>query len=605
MAATHYRTLVIETGVLCNNRCTFCYQRGYRQLPSYPKLVPADEIRARMRWGLENGYDEVSLTGGEPTLRADFLDLVRHARELGYRRVAITTNGWRLASPDFFRQSCEAGLTSLGVSIHGPSAEVHDAATGHPGSFLRAQQAIRNAVATHGSSRPVRLNSFTVIHRGNAHLLAETGQSLSALGVRLMVFQPGILGKANFLDAARMQVDLPEIVDGLRRVIRSGFENGYRIKLFNLPPCLFRDVLYGLDLDAYERATFRENDDQRPGSRSRGDSAGYMRLPACGKCVLRNSCPGLHITLAPQEDLASHFEEEIGAISAWQHPQLWLAGTDLLRATSLYRVIRKARLAGFEDVRVTTGGSSVSGRAGFVAAAQGGASEVVLVHHARAPRSGDRILCHAGNDLFLQRVVQDLASIPRSSLESLRVSLLVSPCDEALALLASPGMAPLSGIPFDLHLRAPWREEDEPSVKPAIVRRFLDGLRDSPLVPRQVVLQVPWPHPFEASWGLPRLALATGGRLRFDLTATVMPTAFADPHFSVLNWSLPHVGGRVLSDRGGLLPVRDMLARAVRAQPITRESLLDARTRGASAGIAGPPPPPPGSGPRPTPARRP
>ena len=128
MAATHYRTLVIETGILCNNRCVFCYQRGYRALPGYPKLVPGEEVRERMRWGLANGFDEVSLTGGEPTVRPDFLELVRYAREIGYRRMAITTNGWRLASPDFFQEACAAGLTSLGVSIHGPTAEIHDAA---------------------------------------------------------------------------------------------------------------------------------------------------------------------------------------------------------------------------------------------------------------------------------------------------------------------------------------------------------------------------------------------------------------------------------------------------------------------------------------------
>lgn len=601
MTATHYRTLVIETGVLCNNRCRFCYQRGYRALPGYPKLVPGDDVRARMRWGLANGFDEVSLTGGEPTLRPDFLDLVRYAREIGYRRVAITTNGWRLASPEFFREAAEAGLTSLGVSVHGPTAEIHDEATGHPGSFLRAQQAIRNAVATHGSSRPLRLNTFTVIHRGNVDRLSEMGTMLSGLGVRLLVFQPGILGKSNFLEASQVQVDLVEVVDGLRRVILEGQRRGFRVKLFNLPPCLFRDVLRGLDLDAYERATFRENDEVRPGSRSHGDASGYMRLPVCASCVLTHSCPGLHVTLAPQEDLASHFEEEIGAISAWQHPQLWLAGMDLLRASSLFRVVRKARLAGFPDVRVTYGGSSVAGRAGFMAARQAGASEIILVHHARNPGSGDRILCHAGNDLYLAQALQDLASVP---LGEVRLSLLVSPCDEALALLGTPEMELLQRIPFDLHVRAPWREQEDPSPSAARVTRFLKGLAGAPVQPRQVILQVPWPHPWEVAFALPWLALLATGRLRFDLTATVMPTAFADPRYSVMNWSLPHVGGRVLGQEGKLLPVRDLLARAVRAQPITRETLINARTPGDGPGPSGFHPLPPRSAPGPTPVPR-
>jgi pyruvate-formate lyase-activating enzyme len=590
MAATHYRTLVIETGVLCNNRCTFCYQQGYRSMPGYPRLVPGEDVRARMLWGLQNGYDEVSLTGGEPTIRPDFLELVRYAREIGYRRVAITTNGWRLAHPDFFLEARDAGLTSLGVSIHGPTPEIHDEATGHKGSFHRASQAIRNAVATHGSSRPVRLNTFTVIHRGNADRLAEIGRLLSSLGVRLMVFQPGILSKSNFVEASHTQVNLAEVIDGLRRVILEGVEHGFRVKLFNLPPCLFRDVLNGLDLDAYERATFRENDDSRPGSRSRGDDTGYMRLPACEACALLNSCPGLHVTLAPQEDLASHFEVEIDAISAWQHPQLWLAGTDLLKASSLFRVVRKARLAGFPDVRVTTGGSSISGRAGIVAARQAGASEIVLVHHAVDPHSGDRILCHAGNDAYLAKTLDDIASVPR---DGMGLSVLVSASQAAIDLLESPGMRLLSTIPFNLYLRAPWRVQDSLLYNPGMLSRFLLALVDGTVRPQQTVLQVPWPRPLEAAIALPLAAAVTAGWLRFDMTGTVMPTAFADRHYSVLNWSLPHLGGLVCAEKGELLQVRELQARSVRAQPITREALILARSQGAGAGNQGFGPPPP------------
>ena len=46
-------------------------------------------VRAAAR-GRENGYDEVSFTGGAPTARRDFVELVAHARELGYEYIAIT-----------------------------------------------------------------------------------------------------------------------------------------------------------------------------------------------------------------------------------------------------------------------------------------------------------------------------------------------------------------------------------------------------------------------------------------------------------------------------------------------------------------------------------
>jgi uncharacterized Fe-S cluster-containing radical SAM superfamily protein len=590
MGAVHFRTLVIETGVLCNNRCLFCYQKGYRGLAGFPKLVPGDEILRRMQWGLDNGFDEVSLTGGEPTIRPDFLDLVRTARSLGYRRVAVTTNGWRLADPDFFRDAIEAGLTSLGVSIHGASAETHDHATGHPGSFARALRTIRLAALTHGSSRPVRLNSFTVVHRQNVDNLHELADILHALGVRLMVFQPGILSKSNMLEGADTSVDLSSIVAGVRKVVLRGMERGFRVKLFNLPPCLFRDVLGGLDLDAYERATFREHDRKGAGTESRGEEVGYVRLHACDDCTLKAHCPGVHVTLLPQEDLSAHLESAIGAISAHEHSNLWIAGTDLLKGGSLARVVRKARLAGFPDIKVTTGGSGIARRALYIGARQGGASEVVLVHHPRDPGSSDRIVCHAGNDQFLHRAIADLATVPRDSATD--IGLLVSVGPEALELLRSPEMEHLGVRGFTLHIRPTWRHSSSPSPRLLELTRFLKALSDLDLPPRQVIMEVPRPRLWEAFIPLPLAALAAGGRLRYDLTATVLPTSFLDPKYSVLNWSLPHLGGQVIDTLTNRpLEVREIRSAAIRARPITREALLAARRpygHGFSAAPPGP-----------------
>ena len=263
--------------------------------------------------------------------------------------------------------------------------------------------------------------------QGNVEQLNQMAEVFYALGVRLMIFQPAILSKSNFAEASVTRVELDRIVFAIRSAAMLAMDRGFRVKLFNLPPCLFGDVLSGLDLVSYERATFKEHDEDAAGDLSAGEEVGFVRLPACERCALKRSCPGLHVTLMPQEDMASHFEEAIAFINSHSHDQLWLPGTDLMRGTAIARVVRKARLAGFSDTKLTVGGSSVAARATFMAAKQGGATGIVLVHHGQDSNSSDRILCHQGNDLHLIKAIENLATVP---VDPMTVSLLTS-ADEA------------------------------------------------------------------------------------------------------------------------------------------------------------------------------
>lgn len=565
MAALHKKTLVIETGIGCNNRCLFCYQRGYREVPGYPKWMKRDEVRSRIRWGVANGYDEVSFTGGEATLRPDFLELVRFAREAGFRRVAVTTNGWRLGQPDFFRAAVEAGLTSMGVSIHGPDAATHEGLTGREGSFARAVQAVRNAVRTHGSDRVVRLNTFTLVNRRNVDRLVDLALLLHRLGVRLLVFQPIILSKANFEAAADLMVGLLDTVRAVRDVVREGIRVGFRTKLFNLPPCLFRDVLAGVELDHYERATFREHDGEVPADRSLGDEVGLVRLAACRECVLRAGCPGVHVSLLPQEDFAAALEDAIEASDPEAAGRrVWVAGTDLLKASGVYRVVRKARLAGFEDVRVTHGGASLAGRALPTAATEAGASEVVFVHHPADPRSADRIVSHAGNDRFLVRALREAVADLRRG--PTRIGLLVSPDRTALSFLGSAALRFLEAHPPLLHLRHPFRADGHGHAVREF-QAFLDGLRRLGVSFPTVVMDVVGPWGYEDLAPLPWLAFAARGRVRFDLSGTVPATPFLDARVAVLNWSDPRLGGR--PPVAGARDLRPLpVARSIRVKPL-------------------------------------
>lgn len=95
----------------CNLRCVFCHMEG--QPESEEELTPT-EIQAVVRAGTRIGIDRVKLTGGEPTLRSDIVEIVRRISPL-VSEVSMTTNGLlldRLAAP-----LREAGLVRVNVSL--------------------------------------------------------------------------------------------------------------------------------------------------------------------------------------------------------------------------------------------------------------------------------------------------------------------------------------------------------------------------------------------------------------------------------------------------------------------------------------------------------
>lgn len=565
--AQQQKTLAIEVGIGCSNSCLFCYQQGYRALQGYPRWMTTEELRSRILWGLANGYDELSLTGGEPTIRPDFLDLVRFAREAGYRRVAVTTNGWMLANPEFFAAAVAAGLTSVGVSIHGPDAQTHERLTQRPGSFRRAIETVRNAVKTHGTPRPVRLNTFTLVNRLNYNRLVETAHLLFGLGVRLMVFQPVILSKANFDEAAKLMLGLKDTVASIREVAKEGVRLGFRTKLYNLPPCLFREVLQGIETDHYERRTFREHDKASPEDKSLGEEPGHVRFEACFQCVLAKSCYGLPVSLTPQNDLVQAYEEVLERRDPEPvQGRLWIVGLDMVGATGIYRVVRKARLCGFREIVVTHGGAAVAGKNFFRACAEAGAFEVVLVHHSRDHRSSDRILAADGNDRFVKNVVPELVEEAKRS--GLLPGLLVSPCDSALKLLSSRELEVFVEKYPRLHLRA-W--EQRVGRGKHDVMAFVKGVRELPYRVECIVLEGA-----SSESPLNVIAAAVGpifrsrGLLRFSWIGEVVRTPFCSDKHAVLNWSEPRFSEEKRDFDS--LP----LSRTLRPRPLRPEDLRKA-----------------------------
>ncbi|EOE5505207.1 GTP 3',8-cyclase MoaA [Cronobacter sakazakii] len=115
---------------VCNFRCTYCLPDGYKPAGVTNKgFLSLDEIRRVTRAFANLGTEKVRLTGGEPSLRRDFCDIIAAVRENpSIRQIAVTTNGYRLARD--VAQWREAGLTAVNVSVDSLDARQFHAITG-------------------------------------------------------------------------------------------------------------------------------------------------------------------------------------------------------------------------------------------------------------------------------------------------------------------------------------------------------------------------------------------------------------------------------------------------------------------------------------------
>jgi cyclic pyranopterin phosphate synthase len=100
----------------CNLRCVYCMPlRGLSFIP-HDDVLTAEEIEIVVRAAVSVGFQKFRLTGGEPTLRPDIVDIVRRIASVeGAADVAMTTNAVLL--PRLAKPLAEAGLRRVNIHV--------------------------------------------------------------------------------------------------------------------------------------------------------------------------------------------------------------------------------------------------------------------------------------------------------------------------------------------------------------------------------------------------------------------------------------------------------------------------------------------------------
>jgi len=115
-----HRDLRISLTDRCSLRCTYCMPEQGNEWLARTSILSLDEIVRVARVAASDGITTFRLTGGEPLLRPDIVQVVRELAALrgpdgAPVQIAMTTNGIRL--PEFLSHLVEAGLRRLNISI--------------------------------------------------------------------------------------------------------------------------------------------------------------------------------------------------------------------------------------------------------------------------------------------------------------------------------------------------------------------------------------------------------------------------------------------------------------------------------------------------------
>ena len=137
----------------CNLRCCYCMPEGVQDV-GLKNILTFEEIWEIVRTGVSLGITHIRITGGEPLVRKDCVDLIRGIREIsGVETITMTTNGVLLGN--YGKQLKEVGVDGVNISLDTLNPEEFYKITGK----RELQEVLAGIRAAKTAGLPVKLNA--------------------------------------------------------------------------------------------------------------------------------------------------------------------------------------------------------------------------------------------------------------------------------------------------------------------------------------------------------------------------------------------------------------------------------------------------------------
>jgi MoaA/NifB/PqqE/SkfB family radical SAM enzyme len=228
------KTLDIKLHNRCNNKCLLCCIDEDKKQEK--EAIPLDDVLMFVISHFKKDENiKVVLTGGEPTLYHDIINLIIEIKSIGCQTILLQTNGAFLDGYAKLEDFINAGVNMFGISLHGYTAEIHDCFTQTKGSF-------DNTVLTLRKLRDYNANVLinSVINKININCLSDIMHLIedNELAYILQFAYPHITGKAR--DNKNMIIPISVAAKQIKKCIMERRKRQLTIRSEAIPCCLLR-----------------------------------------------------------------------------------------------------------------------------------------------------------------------------------------------------------------------------------------------------------------------------------------------------------------------------------------------------------------------------
>jgi len=167
----------LEVTFRCNLRCVHCYVGDFRSGVQSKAELSTAEMRKILDQIADAGCLDLLLTGGEPLMRPDFLDIYTYAKQKGLM-LTLFTNG-SLLTPKIVDYLGNWPPQSVEITLYGYSQQTYERVTGISGSHARCMRGIELLL-----HQGIPLKLKTMLLTLNQHELDDMKHFSESLGVK-------------------------------------------------------------------------------------------------------------------------------------------------------------------------------------------------------------------------------------------------------------------------------------------------------------------------------------------------------------------------------------------------------------------------------------